>query len=129
MPREYWINLPVQDLTRAKGFFTDLGLTIDNDPSAPPDMAALRIGSNAMPIMLVQEERFRSFTGVDAVHSGRELIITIGVDSKSEVDAFIHRVEAAGGQVFGEPSGDDRMYGAGFVDLDGHRWNLLYMGS
>ena len=129
MPTDYWINLPVQDLTRARKFFTDLGLAFDSGTSGPPDMAALRIGKNPMPIMLVQEERFRQHASVDAVHSGHELLISIGVSSKAEVDEIIERVDAAGGQVFGKPSGDDRMYGAGFIDVDGHRWNLLYMGS
>ncbi len=38
------------------------------------------------------------------------------------------KVEFAGGSIFGKPSEiDGWMYGAGFADLDGHRWNLLYM--
>ncbi|HEX7002685.1 MAG TPA: hypothetical protein VF168_00665 [Trueperaceae bacterium] len=129
MARDYWLNLPVHDLTRARRFFTDIGLAFDADPSTPPDMAALRIGQDQMPIMLVQEERFRHFAAIDAVHAGHELLVTIGVASKTEVDEVIDRVEAAGGQVFGRPSGDERMYGAGFIDLDGHRWNLLFMGG
>lgn len=34
----------------------------------------------------------------------------------------------AGGKVFAEPGAKDGwMYGCGFSDLDGHRWNSLYM--
>jgi predicted lactoylglutathione lyase len=34
----------------------------------------------------------------------------------------------AGGTVFSESEEKDGwMYGCGFADLDGHRWNVLYM--
>jgi len=29
----------------------------------------------------------------------------------------------AGGTNFGEPGGQEWMYGCGFADLDGHRWS------
>ncbi|NQX62536.1 hypothetical protein [Paenibacillus qinlingensis] len=44
------------------------------------------------------------------------------------MDAFIQKVEFAGGSIFGKPSEiDGWMYGAGVAVLDGHRWNQLYM--
>lgn len=81
-------------------------------------------------IMLFPYATFEKFTGaraVDTSHSA-EVIISIGADSREAVDSFIQNVERAGGGIFGKPGETDGwMYGAGFADLDGHRWNLLYM--
>ncbi|WP_225445545.1 VOC family protein [Paenibacillus arenosi] len=53
---------------------------------------------------------------------------SLGAGSGDEVDTFIQKVEIAGGSIFSKPSETDGwMYGAAFADLDGHRWNLLYM--
>lgn len=57
-----------------------------------------------------------------------EILISIDAESKEEVDAFAKKVEEAGATVFAKPAENQSwMYGCGFADLDGHRWNMLYM--
>lgn len=57
-----------------------------------------------------------------------EVLISIDAQSKGEVDEFAAKVREAGGNVFAEPAENQGwMYGCGFADLDGHRWNVLYM--
>ncbi|WP_347551629.1 hypothetical protein ABFG93_06485 [Pseudalkalibacillus hwajinpoensis] len=41
---------------------------------------------------------------------------------------FVQKVTQAGGDIYGESSeSQELIYGAGFSNLDGHRWNILYM--
>lgn len=72
---------------------------------------------------------FRSFTdhAVTDTQQGTEVLFSLGADSKEEVDELAKKAEQAGGTVFREPDGEEWMYGCGFVDPDGHRWNVLYM--
>lgn len=44
------------------------------------------------------------------------------------MDQFTEKVKEAGGTVFSKPAESEGwMYGSAFADLDGHRWNILYM--
>ena len=45
-----------------------------------------------------------------------------------KVDEMLKKAVNAGGTVFSQSEEKDGwMYGCGFADLDGHRWNVLYM--
>ncbi|WAH35953.1 VOC family protein [Alicyclobacillus dauci] len=72
---------------------------------------------------------FERFIGTKIADTtqGTEVLLTIGADSEGEVDEMITKVIKAGGSIFGKPTDHGWMYGAGFADLDGHRWNVLYM--
>jgi len=125
MSQNIWINLPVKDVERSTAFFNEIGfhaVSVDNEK------AKLVIGQTT--ILLFLEATFESFTASKAADTSQnaEVIFSIGADSREEVDAFIQKVELSGGSIFGKPSEiAGWMYGAGFADLDGHRWNLLYM--
>jgi hypothetical protein len=58
-----------------------------------------------------------------------KVLLSIDAESKAEVDELTKKATKAGGTVFGEPAEHQGWrYGCGFTDLDGHRWNVLYMG-
>ena len=72
----------------------------------------------------------RKFTCAQLIEMCRqaaEVLLSIGADSREEVDQLAKKAAEAGVTVFSEPGGEGWMYGAGFADLDGHRWNVLYM--
>ena len=55
-------------------------------------------------------------------------MISIDAQSRLEVDETALKVIEAGGTIFAKPAENQGwMYGCGFQDLDGHRWNVLYM--
>jgi len=59
---------------------------------------------------------------------GTEVLFSIAAENNKEVDDMAVRAIKAGGKVFTEPAAKDGwMYGCGFSDLDGHRWNSFYM--
>lgn len=129
MANQIWINLPTKDLKKASEFFTAVGFTVQNVPGGGDDKVSVSIGQKNVIVMLFAEETFKTFVDhrvADAAH-GNEVLLSIGADSKQEVDEMIANVSQAGGTIYNKPHDQGWMYGAAFIDLDGHRWNVLYM--
>ena len=130
MSKNLWLNLPVKDLAKSRAFFTALGFPI-NDQHGQPNLVSLRVGDNGVIVNLFPEATFKGFcggAGVSDAASVAEVMLSLGADTREEVDAIAAKAKAAGGQVFGPPADvQGWMYGCGFSDLDGHRWNVLHM--
>ncbi|MFC5271703.1 VOC family protein [Adhaeribacter terreus] len=130
MTKEIWINLPVKDLTRSREFFTKIGFNVHPHNENNPSMAGMSIGEKKVMIMLVLEETFKTFIRAEIADAsqGSEVILSFDAESREEVDEIARKAEAAGGTLFGKPEEiQGWMYGCGFIDPDGHRWNALYM--
>ncbi|EGA90399.1 hypothetical protein GPDM_05211 [Planococcus donghaensis MPA1U2] len=127
--KQLWINLPVHDLKRSKEFFSSIGVPIMENRLKTDQMVGLVVGNPQVQIMLFLDEQFKGFTQNDLTDTNEstEVLFSISVDTKEELDETIGKVKQAGGFVFGEPTERNGLYGAGFADLDGHRWNLLVM--
>lgn len=132
MAKDIWINLPVSDLARAVEFFTAIGFTPNPGPGNTSHSASFTVGEARVPLMLFVDEVFAGFAHhppADTRH-GAEVMFSLGADSREAVDAVAERARAAGGTVFAEPAeAQGVMYGCGFCDPDGHRWNVLYMDT
>ncbi len=130
MTKELWLNLPVADLKRAREFFKSLGFKLHDMPDDQADITGIMVSTKDIPVMLVSHERFRHFSGQQICDTSQacEVLISIDAENRSEVDELARKAREAGGQVFGPPTEiEGWMYGCGFTDLDGHRWNVLYM--
>ena len=56
------------------------------------------------------------------------ILFSIDAESKDDVDALAKKVTDAGGTLYSNPTEiQGWMYGFGFIDLDGHRWNSVFM--
>ncbi|WP_391119208.1 VOC family protein [Psychrobacillus sp. L3] len=129
MPKQFWINLPVKDINKSKEFYSKVGLLV-NEQHGISGQAQLIIGDNNATVMLFPESTFKSFTNHEIVDTKQatEVLLSVDADSKEEVDEIAKNAVEAGGTIYGEPSESQGwMYGCGFTDLDGHRWNVLYM--
>ena len=129
MTKQFWINLPVKDINKSKEFYTKLGFSI-NTQHGNGDQAQLVIGDNNASVMLFPDVTFKNFTKHEIVDTKQatEVLFSIDAESREEVDEMAKKVIKAGGTIFGEPAEHQGwMYGCGFADLDGHRWNVLYM--
>ncbi len=123
--QELWLNLPVKDLQKSKTFFESLGFQTTREA---PGMLGFTIGQ--VPVMMVAEPDFEKFTlfQVSDTKKGSELLISVDAPDRTYVDDMAKKVKAAGGEVFAEAANvQGWMYGMGFADLDGHRWNIIYM--
>ncbi len=130
MTNEVWINLPVKDINRSRAFFSDIGFTIDLNAGNPSISVTLLLGAKKVVVMLFEENVFRSFTGHPLTDTGKssEVMISFDAESREEIDEIAAKVSAAGGTLFGKPADiQGWMYGFGFTDPDGHRWNGLHM--
>ncbi len=80
--------------------------------------------------MLFSEVMFKGFISDEVTNATQasEVLLSIGAESKEEVDELAGKAVAAGGTSNHQP-GEMKgwMYGCLFQDLDGHKWNVLYM--
>lgn len=129
MTKQIWLNLPVKDIKRSKHFFSKLGFSFNEEHDTEYSTCML-VGVNNFVIMLFEETMFEEFikNKLRDTNQSSEMLISIDAESWEEVDIIAHRVEEAGGIVFSKPAlSQGWMYGCGFIDLDGHRWGVLYM--
>ena len=127
MSRKLFVNLAVEDLNRSVSFFTELGFEFDprfTDESA----TCMLIGEDAY-AMLLDRERFKSFTSKELVYSQThaEALLALSCESREEVDALVRKALDAGGSPAEDPLDHGFMYGWSFRDPDGHTWELVWM--
>jgi predicted lactoylglutathione lyase len=129
MTKEIWINLPVKDVNKSKEFFSRIGFSL-NEKHTSGDMACFEVGEKKMTVLFFAEETFKGFTKseISDTKAGSEVLISFDAESRQEVDETAKKVWDAGGTVFSEPAEiQGWMYGFAFADLDGHRWNMVFM--
>lgn len=130
MTKDIWLNLPVKNVEKAKAFFTNIGFAFKGGPGNNAVSAAMQVGAKNFVVMLFEENVFKGFTNhaLNDTLKTTEVLISIDAGSKNEVDSLALKVKAAGGTLFSAPQEvNGWMYGFGFCDLDGHRWNVLHM--
>lgn len=130
MTKELWINLPVKDVNKSREFFTTLGFALNPHYGNSADSASFFVGTKNLVLMLFPEATFKNFTrhAVADTRQGTEVLLSFDAESREEVDELAKKAAKAGGAVFSAPAEHQGwMYGCGFTDLDGHRWNVLHM--
>lgn len=129
MTKEIWLNLPAKDVDASLAFFTAIGFTPKPEQSAPGEHACFQAGKSI--VMLFKAATFKHINGgleINDTSKTAQMLISFDAETKEEVDALAEKVKKAGGNVFAEPAEvQGWMYGFAFADLDGHRWNALYM--
>jgi len=128
MSRMIFINLPVTDLVRSRGFLEALGAV--NDPRFTDETAACMTLSEAIHVMLLTHHKFSQFTprAIADANAGSEVLLCLSSDSRESVDATIERAVAAGGTA--DPAAKQDygvMYGRSVADPDGHIWEIMWM--
>ncbi len=129
MTKQIWLNLPVKDVAKAKDFFWKIGFSF-NEQHDTPSSTCMVVGEGHFVVMLFEEMLFSSFSqnSITDTKLSSEVLISIDAESREEVDELAEKVKVAGGNVFAPPAESQGwMYGCGFADLDGHRWNVLFM--
>ena len=130
MTKEIWLNLPVKDILKTIAFFTKIGFKLNEHAPKSESMASFKIGQKDFIVNFFTETVFKSFTPfqIADLSNATECLISIDAENKEDVDAILEKAAAAGADVFAKGSERDGwMYGGGFTDLDGHKWNVLFM--
>ena len=127
--KQFWLNLPVKDINKSKAFFTHLGFRF-NEQHSGPDSLCMLMGEHGVVVMLFGEAAFQGFVQNAIARQSSEVLLSIDAQSKEEVDEMVRKALEAGGSSDHKPHDmQGPMYGCVFADLDGHRWNVLYMDT
>jgi len=129
MTKQIWLNLPVKNVARSLEFFTALGFKPTAHGNSDTS-AGIMIGQHNFVLMLFKDDVLSAFGGLPIANASvnTEVVISLDAESGEEVDDWARKAEEAGGTIYGKPAENQGwMYGCGFADPDGHRWNVLYM--
>ena len=127
MATKIFVNLPVKKLRKSRAFFRKLGFRFN--PRFTDETAACMIVSEDIFVMLLTEEKFRTFTPNEICDAKKstEVLVCLTRESRDAVDKMVRKAVAAGGSTFRDPQDYGFMYEHGFQDLDGHIWELICM--
>lgn len=122
-----FVNLPINDLQRTKGFFSSLGFTFN--PQFSDEKALCMVMDKNIFAMLLQREYFQTFTPKEVVDARQssEVLLAISMESRQQVDETVKKAVAAGGSTYNQPKDHGFMYQHGFQDPDGHIWEVFWM--
>ena len=126
--RKLFVNLGVRDLEASIEFFSELGFAFD--PRFTDESATCMILSEEAFVMLLVEDRFKGFTWKALCDAGThtEAILAISAESREQVDALVDTALDCGGRPANEPMDHGFMYGRSFQDVDGHLWEVIWIG-
>lgn len=127
MATKIFVNLPVKNLKKSIAFFTKLGFTFN--PQFTDETATCMIVSEDIFVMLLTEEKFKTFTPKPICDATKntEVLVALSSESRAKVDEMVRKAVAAGGTTYNKPQDHGFMYAHGFQDLDDHIWELIYM--
>lgn len=127
MATKIFVNLPVKDLEKSKGFFEGLGFSFN--PQFSDDKAACMVVTDSIFTMLLTESYFKTFTKKEIADATKstEVLIALDAASRQEVEKTITRARELGASIYAEAADHGWMYQHSFADLDGHQWELAYM--
>ena len=127
MTRMIFVNLPVEDLKASMAFYTALGF--ENNPQFTDETAACMVWSEAIHVMLLTHDKWRTFTDRPIPpSSASEVMLALSFDSRDAVDAVNRAAADNGGTADINPVQDlGFMYNRNLADPDGHVWEMMWM--
>lgn len=128
MTQMIFVNLPVADLSKSKAFYAAIGFT--NEPRFTDETAACMVLSDAIFVMLLTHEKWKSFTtkSIPDARESAQVMLCLSRDDRAAVDAITEAAGRAGGTADCNPKQDyGCMYGRSFEDPDGHVWETMWM--
>lgn len=128
MPKQIFVNLPVRDLPKARGFYEAIGAV--NNPLFSDETGACMVLSDTIFVMLLTHAKWAFFTRkpiVDA-HRESEVMLALSAETREAVDTMVQAAAANGGKADVNPPQEHAfMYGRSFEDVDGHVWETMFM--
>lgn len=126
--KQVWANFGVIDLEKTNTFYTALGFK-PNGSHHSEELTSFFFGEDDFVIHFFLKDKLK-----EAVHGeladltrGSEIIFTLSVESKAEVDEWAKAVQKAGGTIVAAPEESKGYYTFVFSDPDGHKFNVFYM--
>lgn len=125
--KQVFINLAVKDIERSMNFYTQLGFV--NNPQFSDDQTRCMVWSDAIFVMIMTHEKFRTFTKKPIADTQSNIagLFALSVESVDKINEIVEDGLKAGGT---EPT---PMTDYGFMqlrrieDADGHTWEIFFM--
>jgi uncharacterized protein len=129
MSKMIFVNLPVADLKASMAFYEALGF--ENNPQFSDDTAACMVWSEAIHVMLLTHDKWRTFTSRSIPPAdSSEVMLALSCDNREAVDELNDIAAKHGGTADINPKQDlGFMYNRNLADLDGHVWEMMWMDS
>lgn len=127
MSTDIFVNLPTNDLERAKAFYEGLGWTIN--PLFTDENAACVIIDEGVYLMILTRDFFATFTDKPIVDpaAASQVQVALSRDSRDAVDALLDKALAAGGSEPKPAQDYGFMYSRDFDDPDGNSFGAIWM--
>ncbi len=127
MSKMLFVNLPVTKLKASIAFYEALGFV--NNPQFSDETAACMVWSEAIHVMLLTHDKWRTFTTREIPPSNSsEVMLALACDNRESVDAMNEAAANNGGTADINPMQDlGFMYNRNLADLDGHVWEMFWM--
>jgi uncharacterized protein len=128
MTRMIFVNLPVADLARSVAFYTAIGAR--PDPRFTDETAAAVSFSEAIHLMLLTHDKWRTFTPrpIADPHRACEVMVALSAESREDVLDIARRASQAGGRPDPvAPMDFGWMLHRSFEDPDGHIVEVMWM--
>ncbi|MCA8274943.1 lactoylglutathione lyase [Burkholderia sp. AU30280] len=128
MSRQIFINLPVQDLSKATAFYTAIGA--GKNPQFSDDTSSCMVLSDTIFVMLMTHEKWTHFTKKPIADARREseVMLALSAEDRDSVDRMTEAAGANGGTADVNAKQDlGFMYGRSFEDPDGHIWEVIFV--
>ena len=127
MPKMIAVNLPVVDLQKSMKFYEAIGFT--NNPQFTDETAACMVWSEAIFVMLLTHDKWKSFTDRPIPPAtSSEVLLCVSLESREEVDKMNQLAGEHGGTADLTPPADyGFMWSRFFADPDGHVWEPMWM--
>jgi predicted lactoylglutathione lyase len=126
--RMIFVNLPVSDLQKSRGFLEALGAV--NEPKFTDETAACMTLSDSIYVMLLTHDKYMQFSPlpIGDARKAAQVLLCLSTESRESVDQTIGRAVTAGGTADPTPPDDyGVMYGRSVADPDGHLWQVMWM--
>lgn len=127
MSRMIFVNLPVTALGRAMRFYEKIGFI--NEPRFTDETAACMVWSEAIFVMLLTHEKWKTFTTRPIPARGSsEVSLALNCESRDAVDLMMALAGEHGGvRDINPPQDHGFMYQCSFTDPDDHVWEPFWM--
>lgn len=127
MSEMIFINLPVVNLKASMAFYEALGF--ENNPQFTDETAASMVWSEAIHVMLLTHDKWRTFTDRPIPpKTSSEVLLALSCDNREAVDKLNELAAMNGGTADINPKQDlGLMYNRNLADLDGHVWEMFWM--
>ena len=130
MNKNLWINLPVEDMGRAKRFYNELGFEPNLSESFLDDMTSFLIAESHICLNLIRAKNFEvlCMSELNIPLQGNQILLGIEASSRKEIIRMEKRIPKYGGSIF-QPlkSSSEGFLVLGFSDPDGHRWRMTFV--